>query len=353
MLRWPYTFAVCLSLAVGAVAIYYSNHLDVALKDPEGFLGPAYIRLPLIGLLIFAVGIVPQAIQRYGFRRAFSGARTILRDEWTLRRVGYVATGMVSFYICYVSYRNLKSYLPELREGVNYDHTLAELDHWLFFGNYPADVLHSFFGTTVMAQILAVLYVLYLPVVPITVGAVLVLHRDFTVGAWYATAVSLNWVLGTISYYILPSYGPAFFQPQSFFDLPENGASALQESLMRAAFRFKENPQGEDIYGIAGFASLHVSVVFTLALFLHYANIGRTVRYFAWVYLGFTILATLYLGWHYVADDLGGLAIGWIAVAIGAFVTGNTRRQKRRRLAAGEVQAVEPATDVATTGPAI
>jgi membrane-associated phospholipid phosphatase len=348
MLRWPYTFAVCLSLAVGATAVYYSQTLDVGLKDPEGFLGPAYLRLPLIGLGIFAIGIVPQAISRYGLRRFVPGMRTIVREEWTLRRVGHVATGMLSFYICYVSYRNLKSYLPLLRDDGVHDSALLKLDHWLFFGNNPAEVLHTVFGTSIAAQVLAVLYVLYLPFVPITVGAVLVLHRDFTVGAWYATAVSLNWVLGTISYYMIPSLGPAFFQPQSFYDLPENGASALQMSLMRGAFNFKEDPQGDAIFGIAGFASLHVSVVFTAALFLQKVGISRVLRIVAWTYLGFTILATLYLGWHYIADDIGGLVIGWVAVAVGAWATGNTKRQRRRKLEQAEHDQVPPEAAEAT-----
>ena len=85
-LRWPYAFAFCLSVAVGATTIYYSQHLDVGLKDPEGFLGPAYIRLPMIAILIFAVAIVPQAIYRYGFRKLVPGVRTIVRDEWN--RIG-------------------------------------------------------------------------------------------------------------------------------------------------------------------------------------------------------------------------------------------------------------------------
>jgi hypothetical protein len=341
-LRWPYSFAFCLSVAVGATAIYFSQDLNVGLKDPEGFLGPAYIRLPMIALLIFAVAIIPQAIYRYGFRRIGPGVRAIVRDEWTLHRVIHIATGMISFYVCYVSYRNLKSYLPLLGGDTLHDRALLELDHVLFFGNNPAEVLHHVLGTTVAAQVLAVLYVLYLPVVPITVGAVLVLHRDFTVGAWYATAVSLNWVLGVVSYYSLPTLGPAFYEPQRFADLPENGASQLQQSLFRGAFGFKEDPQGDKIFGIAGFASLHVSVVFTLALFLHFAGIARAVRYTAWIYLGFTVLATLYLGWHYIADDIGGLLIGWLAVAIGAFVTGNTRRQKRRRMAAAQAGEDDP-----------
>lgn len=340
MLRWPYTFAVALSVSVGVTAIYYSQTLDVGLKDPEGFLGPAYIRLPLIALLIFAAGIVPQSLHRYGFKRVVPGMWTILRTEWNLRRVGHVATGMLAFYICYVSYRNLKSYLPELRQSdtgqqLLYDKEFLQLDSFLFFGNVPAEVLHDVLGTTIMAQVLAILYVLYLPIVPITVGAVLVLVRDYTVGAWYATAVSLNWVLGTISYYLLPTLGPAFYQPQSFYELPENGASALQMSLVRGAFNFKEDPQGGAIYGIAGFASLHVSVVFTAALFLHYAGAAKWIRTLGWTYLGFTLLATIYLGWHYIADDIGGLFIGWAAVAIGAVVTGNAKWQKRRRLDAG------------------
>lgn len=349
-LRWPYAFAFCLSVAVGATAIYFSQDLDVGLKDPEGFLGPAYIRLPMLGLLLFAVGIAPQAIHRYGLRNTFSGMRRIVRDEWTLRRVGYAATGMVSFYICYVSYRNLKSYLPLIGGSTIHDRALLELDHVIFFGNNPAEVLHSALGTSITAQVLAVLYVLYLPVVPITVAAVLVLHRDVTVGAWYATAVSLNWVLGVVSYYSLPTLGPAFYEPQRFADLPDNGATQLQMSLLRGAFGFKEDPQGDKIFGIAGFASLHVSVVFTLALFLHYAGIARAIRYTAWIYLGFTILATLYLGWHYIADDLGGLLIGWIAVSVGAWATGNTKRQRRKRQLADEQ---EPDEVTATAKPAV
>ena len=32
-------------------------------------------------------------------------------------------------------------------------------------------------------------------------------------GLWYATALCLNWVLGAVSYYLIPSMGPAFVAP--------------------------------------------------------------------------------------------------------------------------------------------
>src|SRR5688500_14153534 len=225
MRRWPYTFSVILSVAVGLTAIIASNRLGVPLRDPDGFLGPAYIRLPLIGLLFFAAGIIPQAIRRSGLRRALPAMRTIVREEWTRGRVGNIATGLVAFYISYVSYRNLKSYLPLIREDVLYDHDLLQLDHFLMFGNNPAPLLHDWLGTGILAQFLATSYLAYLPLIPLTLGLVLTWSRNVSLGAWYATALSLNWVLGTVSYYILPTLGPAFFQPSMFAALPDSGVS--------------------------------------------------------------------------------------------------------------------------------
>ncbi len=37
-----------------------------------------------------------------------------------------------------------------------------------------------------------------------------------------------------------------------------------------------------------------------------------------WVFLGLTVLATVYLGWHYFADALGGAVLGTAGVWIAA-----------------------------------
>ncbi len=329
MRRWPYTFAVIMSVAVGLTAIIASNRLGVPLRDPDGFLGPAYIRLPLIGLLFFAAGIIPQAIRRSGWRQAFPTMRTIVREEWTWARVGNIATGLIAFYICYVSYRNLKSYLPLIHDRL-YDHDLLQLDHFLMFGNNPAPLLHDWLGTGFTAQVLATSYLAYLPLIPLTLGLVLTWSRNVSLGAWYATALSLNWVLGTVSYYILPTLGPAFFQPSMFSALPDSGVSALQNSLFKNGVTFKADPTGTDIFGIAGFASLHVSVVVTACLFFERTGQRAATRIAGWAFLVMTLLATVYFGWHYIADDVAGAIIGWAAVSIGAWATGNRGRRKRR-----------------------
>ena len=43
------------------------------------------------------------------------------------------------------------------------------------------------------------------------------------------TALCLNWVIGTISYYLIPSLGPVFVRPTRYADLPDTGVTALQQ----------------------------------------------------------------------------------------------------------------------------
>lgn len=331
MRRWPYTFAVLLSVAIAITMLTTSHRLGLPVRDPDGFLGPSYIRLPLIVLLFFAAGVIPSAIKRSGFRHFPTGVRKIIHEQWSWKRLTYILVGLGAFYTCYVSYRNLKSYLPVVREGVLFDHRLLELDHFLTFGHNPAALLHTLLGTDVAAHILAYVYVSYLMLIPLTLGAFLVWGRELSLGAWYATTLSLNWVLGTISYYALPTLGPAFAQPQSFLELPDTSASALQRSLFRSGAGFKEDPTGNQIYGIAGFASLHVSVVFAACLFFSRAGLNAFVRWASWIYFALVVLATIYFGWHYLADDVAGAAIGWASVSIGAWVTGNRGRRRRHR----------------------
>jgi hypothetical protein len=343
MRRWPYTFAVLLSLTIGITAIVASKILGLPIRDPDGFLGPSYVRLPLIVLLFFSVGVIPTALKRNGIRGFRRGVMKIVDEEWTWKRLFYISVGLGSFYICYVSYRNLKSYLPTIREGVLYDNRMLQLDHFLMFGHNPADVLHNLLGTGAAAYILAFCYVSYLMLIPLSLGAFLVWGRDLSLGAWYATALGLNWVLGAASYYLVPTLGPAFAQPQTFWELPETGVTALQQSLFRARVDVLADPwASEKIHGVAGFASLHVSVVVTACLFFERAGLKAAIRWATWAFLALTVTATIYFGWHYLADDIAGALIGWLSVSIGAWASGNRGRRRRHRKGNWPPNEVEP-----------
>lgn len=329
--RWPYTFAIALSILIGTAAVASSIYLDLPLRDPDGFLGPSYIRLPLLALVFLGAGLIVTALRRSGWKKLPAAMVDVVKKEWSVRRGLYTGAGLLSFYICYIAYRNLKSVLPIYRNGILYDPQLLQLDNWMAGGNDPAVILHHLFGTHIMADLLSLVYLAYLPLVPLSLGAFLVLSRNHAIGAWYATTLCLNWVLGVISYYILPTVGPAFIRPELYSGLPETGVSQLQQALIGNRFEFLSDPAAsESIQGVAAFASLHVSVTFAAALFMVKTNQKLLIRTVAWIFFGATCVATVYFGWHYILDDIAGVGLGWVSVTLGAWVTGNRRRRPQR-----------------------
>ncbi len=74
---------------------------------------------------------------------------------------------------------------------------------------------------------------------------------------------------------------------------------------------------------IAAFASLHVGVMVTVCLMAELLHMRRWIRLSMWVFLALTEIATIYLGWHYFADTLGGIVLGAAGVWIAALGTGN------------------------------
>ena len=324
MYRRAYALMVGVAITTGALAIIASQALDLPLRDPEGFLGPSWTRIPLLLLGAFLADVVPRAVWR---RRKSGGgflshARQIVEEHWTRARVVCVVLGLVCFYATYVGYRNLKNFLPFIREGTH-DRMLMELDRFLFFGAEPATVLHTVLGDGVAAYFLSFIYLAYLPLVPISVVAWLVWSRNISYGYWYATAQVLCWSLGTASYYAIPSLGPVFYYPWLYTELPNTGVSALQEALKFGREDVTFNPlAAEGVQSVAGFASLHVAVTVLAALVAHYTVRSVLVRWGLWAFVFFTVIATLYFGWHYIADDIAGALIAVISVWIGGLATG-------------------------------
>jgi len=306
----PYVLAALLAVGAAAVAIAVAHSYELPLRDPDGIAGPAYIRLPAAVALFVLIDVVPRVIKRRG------GVRDILRERYGPHRIALVAVGLAVFYVSYVSYRNLKGALPFARPE-QLDHQLLNLDHLMGWGNHPANLLHELLGTGVAAHLLSAVYLGFLVFVPLSLGAALVWSRHVWTGAFYVTALSLNWLLGAASYYLVPSLGPVFVRPDLTADLPASGVSSLQHSLATARAEVIADPSGADaIAGVAGFASLHVSIVFTAVLVARRIGLPRPVRVALWVFLAATITATIYFGWHYIVDDLAGLALGATAVAI-------------------------------------
>ncbi len=321
-----YGMAVAVALGTGAVAVVCALYLGLPLRDPDGFLGPTYVRLPVLVALMLAIDVAPRAIARAGTARAIpEQVLVVARERWPWRRLRPALIGLLAFYGTYVSYRNLKHFLPLLRDDL-VDEELLDLDRAMTGGVAPAELFHDLLGTGVSAHVLSWVYLAFLMFVPASLALALVSRARPRDASWYVTALCLNWTLGTASYYLLPSMGPVYAEPELFWGLPETGTSQLQDSLLASRWFVLVDPQGtERIQSIAAFASLHVSIVFTAALIGHMVFASKAVRAILWSFFALTVAATIYFGWHYIVDDIAGLAIGGGSVLLAAWGTGRFR----------------------------
>jgi hypothetical protein len=192
----------------------------------------------------------------------------------------------------------------------------------LVFGHEPGVLLHHVFGTGISAHVLSYVYLWFLPLVPLALTAWLIWSKNITYGYWFATSQSLAWSLGTLSYYALPTLGPGLAYPSIYTDLPDTPTSALMETLVNIRQQVVLGGFADAVQSVAGFASLHTAITLLVALMVQYTVRNRVLRIVFWVNFGLTILATIYFGWHYIADDVAGVMIALVAFYVGGVASG-------------------------------
>lgn len=322
MYRRAYVILVVNAAVMGVWAAITAWHLGRPLIDPEGsFLGPSWLRLPILCLGALFLDLVPRAVWlSRGRVQLMPGlVRERWQQHWSRERLLLVLLGIACFYVIYVCYRNLKSFLP-LVSGRMYDRELHILDRVLFFGHEPGPVMHDIFGTTIVAHLLSSFYLLFIPMVAILVTVWLVWSRNLSYGWWFVTSQGVAWTLGTISYYALPTLGPGLEYFWLYGDLSHTGTTDLMASLVNA----RQGVLWSDgqAQTVAGFASLHTAISLLWALMVQYTIRNRWIRILFWVNFGLTVVATLYFGWHYIADDIAGVTIAFVSFYVGAVASG-------------------------------
>jgi hypothetical protein len=323
--RRAYALLVGNAVAMGVVAVTVSIWKDKPLLDPEGsFLGPSWARLPILLAAAVLIDLLPRTLwlSRLKPREMPTIVRTRLRTHWTRERMTLVGLGIVSFYVVYVSYRNLKSFLPEVMGETKYDRELHLMDRALMFGHDPALLLHDLLGTGFMAYFLSFIYLWFLPLVPLALTAWLVWSRNMSYGYWFATSQCIAWTLGTASYYALPTLGPGIAYNWLFESLPDTPASQLMESLSYTRQNIIWTGVDGAVQSVAGFASLHCAITLLVALMIQATVRSQWLKVVFWVNFAVTVVATIYFGWHYIADDVAGVMIAFISFYIGGIASG-------------------------------
>jgi PAP2 superfamily len=305
------------------VALWATDRAGVSFRDPDN-VAALYVVLVGAGVLVMvALDVWVRAWKRTGTAVPSRAAlRNVRSERWTRRRALAVAIALVSFYVTYLAYRNLKAVIPFLRPGDLFDAQLADWDRALFLDHDPAVLLHSLFGTGAAAHVLSTIYAAFIVFLPLSLGVALVFSRRLEVSLFYAAMLSINWVLGAASYFILPALGPVYVFEATFAGLPRTEVTRLQEMLLDDRTGFLADPVTGTPQAIAAFASLHIAMSFSALLAAHVLRLSRGVRIALWAWLVLTTLATVYFGWHYFLDDIAGVLIGAAAYVLARALTG-------------------------------
>ncbi len=338
-----WAWAAGLLMLLGTIWIAGTENLPI--RDPDAFI-PGYLRMPLIVLAAILTDIVPRAVHRSGYRlkRVPAAWREVAAERWPRSHWTFALSGMAAWYLTYATFRNLKSFVPFVNQN-NYDAELNSIDKAIFFGREPADLLHDLIGTGVTAQLMSAVYLVWIFLVPVSIAVALVWTRHNRAGSWYVTAVAFDWALGALLYLLVPTVGPIYSDPDEFTDLPHTYATWLSEKLLddRVAVLADAWDSGT-LQSIAAFASLHVGIMVTICLVAEFVGLARWIRVSAWVFLAATCVSTVYLGWHFFVDVLGGIVLGAIGVWLAAMATGNHVRLRPR------LKVEEPEPEPAASG---
>jgi membrane-associated phospholipid phosphatase len=308
-----------------AVALARSWTVGIPIKDPGGAFFVTRVGLTLA---LFTVFVAVEAVVRTP--RGERSPRSLwasARRRWPRRRLAAAWACLLAYHVTYFSYHNLKSWdvLNTPR-----DHDLTRIDQWLAFGHSPAVLLHDLLGQGVAVYAMVLVYETF-PTLVVLVVAGSVFVKELRDGITILASLIWVWILGTASYYAVPSLGPFDDRPQDFAGLPDTVVTKTQALYMAQRDQLLAHPHAPDAFAqVSAFASLHIGVTTVITLLASYLGFTRAARVL-WVFLALTCVATVYLGWHFVVDDIAGLVIGWAAVWLGIRTTGGQRLAARHR----------------------
>ncbi|MEO7351538.1 MAG: phosphatase PAP2 family protein [Marmoricola sp.] len=294
------------------VTAAWSFRVGIPVRDPHGAVFGSRIAISL-GLFT-GLALVDASVRAGHSGWAVGRVVGVLRKRWPARRLALAMSGLLAYHLVYLCYHNLKSWdvFNQVRDDM-----LLRWDRWLFLGHSPAVLLHDLLGQHVAAYVLMVVYESFPALMSVSFVAALVFVNRIRDGYVFIASALWVWILGVGSYYLIPSLGPFNSAPREFTGLPHTMIQDTQARYMSQRAHLLGHRHASDAFAqVSAFASLHVGVVALIVLMARYYHLRRTTIALT-VFLIGTILATVYLGWHFAVDDLAGLAIALLAVTLG------------------------------------
>ncbi len=299
-----------------AVAVTRSVHLGIPFRDPHGEYFSRRFALSVGAFLLFV--LVDGGVRASRKLDPASVARAI-RERWDPRRLALAAAALLAYDVTYFAYHNLKSW-----DAFNAprDAMLERWDRWLFAGHSPAVLLHDLLGTGINAKFVLLWYQAFALLALLAFPAAVALARSTRDAYVGIASLCWVWILGTATYYLIPSLGPFHVAPQDFASLPAMQLQRTQATYLAERAHLLAHPGAHDAFAqVSAFASLHVGVTATILGLAWWYRMKRTTVVLG-VFLAGTMVATVYLGWHFFVDLPAGLLIAVLAWVLGPLTIG-------------------------------
>jgi membrane-associated phospholipid phosphatase len=131
----------------------------------------------------------------------------------------------------------------------------------------------------------------------------------------YLFAFVLLFLVGVLWVYAVPTWGPTYSLPDRFQVFSGTDVHELQYALWVMKEQLVQDPTRRDaVFMISGFPSLHVAVLILGSLYLR--RIHYMLALLSWSVTLLVVHATIYLGWHYVLDDVGSVLLVAVCIPI-------------------------------------
>jgi membrane-associated phospholipid phosphatase len=220
----------------------------------------------------------------------------------------------VAIVVMFVEFGMLKNLIPHINSRVH-DSAFAAVDRFICGGILCSQALQVVIGTsTATVETISGHYFWYYPYMSL-VGFIFVVAASRELAQEYLFAFVSLFLVGTIVIYLGPTWGPVYYEPGLFDFMRDSQLGRLQQSLWKMKLTLDADPcNRQAIFMISGFPSLHIAVVTAGSIYL--ARLSRWLAWGSWVFVAITVNSTLYLGWHYVLDDVGAIVLVWVCILL-------------------------------------
>ncbi|HEX9100212.1 MAG TPA: phosphatase PAP2 family protein [Candidatus Dormibacteraeota bacterium] len=236
------------------------------------------------------------------------------------RRFVVAVRGWAPFVLLLVAYEVMRDLASLIGMPA---HNLASLDRTLFDGYQPTLVLQAAVGKLSDADVFedagSVVYAMHF-LLPVAVGAWL-WARDRAAFRNFGLTLIVLCGLAFATYVLAPTAPPWLAQPSAVRHLMEE---TIQRSSLPSSLVWLYSQHDYNLY--AAFPSLHAGFPVVAAAAAWGQN--RKVGGLLWVWAVIVWIAVVYLGEHYVADVIGGVAYATLAITMVRVFTARTGRRR-------------------------